>query len=84
MKHLERWPLLTSAGTFAALGVGVDLATGAPVAYAFMTLAAASVGAFLYAEGARRREWFDDPGPGGGIVRPDEIDRGDPRGPGLT
>lgn len=59
MDHLARWPLLTAAATLAALGIGVDLAYGAPVAYAAWTLAAACVGAFVYAEGARHREWLE-------------------------
>lgn len=58
MTDLARWPLLTGAATLAALGIGLDLAEEAAVAYAVWTLAAACVGAFLYAEGARHREWW--------------------------
>lgn len=54
-----RWPLLVAGTTLAASGVGLDLAAQAPVAYGLWCLAAACFGGFLYAEGARHREWLE-------------------------
>lgn len=62
---LSRWPLLVAASVLLTVGLGVDLITGATVAAGVIALAAACIGAFLYAEGARHREWWsrhDDDG----------------------
>ena len=63
MKELSRWPLLLAAVLLAAAALTIDLTqtTGtAPSAVAaLLALASAAFGAFLYAEGARHREWWD-------------------------
>lgn len=60
MEHLSRWPLLLAAATLGVLGVGLDLSNSAAagLAVACVALSAAALGAFLYAEGARHREWW--------------------------
>lgn len=69
MRELSRWPLLLAAVLLVGAGVGVDYASserGGLLAAALVTLGAAAVGAFLYAEGARHRDWWgrdgDTPG----------------------
>lgn len=61
MEHLSRWPLLLAACVLAVLAVGLDVSTsaGTALAVACLAMAAAAFGAFLYAEGARHREWWD-------------------------
>lgn len=61
MKELSRWPLLLAAVILGVLGVGLDVSNSAAagLAVACVSLAAACLGAFLYAEGARHREWWD-------------------------
>ena len=81
IERFERWPLLAAGTALAAAGVTVDLTASAPVAYGLWALASASFGAFLYAEGARMREWHDaqlDPHSG-----PPQT-RTDPDGPPMT
>jgi hypothetical protein len=68
---LSRWPLLLAAVTLGVMGVGLDLSNSAAagLAVACVALSAACLGAFVYAEGARHREWWhrttdtDDTGP---------------------
>jgi hypothetical protein len=57
---LSRWPLLLGAVTLGVLGVGLDLSNtaAAGLAVACVALSAACLGAFVYAEGARHREWW--------------------------
>jgi hypothetical protein len=57
--EFTRWPTLLAAVTLATSGVALDLASHAPVAFALWALSAACFGAFLYAEGARHRDWTD-------------------------
>lgn len=61
--HLEfaRWPLLLAAVTLVTIGLALDLADVAatPFASACLALGGAAFGAFVYAEGARHREWND-------------------------
>jgi hypothetical protein len=75
VEQLRRWPLLLAAVTLGVLGVGLDVSNSAAagLAVACIALSAASLGAFLYAEGARHREWWhrdtrpgDDDGPANG------------------
>jgi hypothetical protein len=54
-----RWPLLLAGVTLVSAGVALDLGTQAPVAFGLFALAAASFGGFMYAEGARHRDWND-------------------------
>lgn len=63
MEHLARWPLLLAAVVLAAVAVGLDMSSGPgqALAVAAVALASACLGAFLYAEGARHREWWDRP-----------------------
>lgn len=60
MNHLSRWPLLSAATVSAGTGVALDIATYPALAAGAWTLAAVCVGAFVYAEGARHREWRED------------------------
>lgn len=63
MRELSRWPLLLAATLLLAAGIGVDYVTterGALLAAILVGLGAACTGAFLYAEGARHREWLDE------------------------
>lgn len=55
-----RWPLLAAAVTLGGAGLALDLsdAGAAPYAVACLMLSASAFGAFLYAEGARHREWW--------------------------
>ena len=59
-KFYSRWPLLL--GTFLLIGSAVGLDLKGPGAYnvaiGLASLGAASFGAFIYAEGARHREWW--------------------------
>jgi hypothetical protein len=54
-----RWPLLAASTTLAGAGLALDLTSpdAAPFAVACLMLAACAFGAFLYAEGARHRDW---------------------------
>lgn len=60
MKELSRWPLLlmTIGLVGAALGIDITVSDADHFAIALMGLALASGGAFIYAEGARHREWW--------------------------
>lgn len=60
MSTLSRWPLLLAALALVAAAIGMDLGSegGTAVAAALLLLGAVCLGAFLYAEGARRREWW--------------------------
>jgi hypothetical protein len=60
VERFERWPLLGAAVVLAGTGLALDLTAAevAPFAVACLALAAAAFGAFLYAEGARHREWW--------------------------
>lgn len=60
MRELTRWPLLLAAVvlTTAAVGLDVTQAAGERLAVALIIMAATAWGAFLYAEGARHREWW--------------------------
>jgi hypothetical protein len=49
---LSRWPLLLGGALLASAGIGLELTTQEPVAYALWALAAACFGAWLYHEGA--------------------------------
>jgi hypothetical protein len=57
-----RWPLLICSLLLIGSAVGVDLKVeGAyALATALAVLGAASFGAFIYAEGARHREWWHE------------------------
>ena len=57
--EFARWPTLLGGLMLAGAGIGLDLATHEALAYGLMGLAAACFGAFLYAEGARHREWWN-------------------------
>jgi hypothetical protein len=56
-----RWPTLLGAVTLTGAGLGLDLAEPAssPFAAACLALGAVSFGAFVYAEGARHRDWTE-------------------------
>lgn len=58
---LVRWPTLVGSATFLTVAVGIDLTTEHEVALveALVALSATCLGAFLYAEGARHREWWE-------------------------
>lgn len=58
---LERWPLLLGATLLLTAGLALDLAdsAAAPFAAACLALGAVAFGAFVYAEGARHRDWTD-------------------------
>mgnify|MGYP001764360190 CR=1 FL=1 len=58
-EHFRQWPLALAAVTLMAAGITLDLTTQAAIAYGLWVLAAACLGAFVYAEGARHREWWD-------------------------
>jgi hypothetical protein len=58
-ESFARWPLLLAGMTLVSAGVALDLSTQAPVAFGLFALAAASFGGFVYAEGARHRDWLD-------------------------
>lgn len=55
-----RWPLLLACVVLVGTGLALDLHSDeiAPFAVACMTLGAAAFGAFIYAEGARHRDWL--------------------------
>jgi hypothetical protein len=57
---LTRWPLLAAAVTLTGTGVAIDVTTDTAerVAIALLMLAGVAWGAFVYAEGARHREWW--------------------------
>lgn len=57
---LVRWPTLVGAALFLTAAVGIDLTSDRNVnlVQALLALSATCVGAFLYAEGARHREWW--------------------------
>jgi hypothetical protein len=57
VRVFARWPLLLAGLTMMSVGIGIDLTNQASIAYVLWALASACVGAFLYAEGARHREW---------------------------
>ena len=63
MTKLARWPLLLAALATCAGALGVDLAAGhaAPsIVAVLLALSAVCLGAFVYAEGARHRDWHDE------------------------
>jgi hypothetical protein len=59
--EFARWPTLLAAVTLTGSGLALDLADPAasPFAVACLTLGAVAFGAFVYAEGARHRDWTD-------------------------
>lgn len=61
-RAFARWPLLLACVVLVGTGLALDLHSEeiAPFAVACMTLGAAAFGAFLYAEGARHREWLHE------------------------
>lgn len=64
MRELSRWPLLLGCVLLAVSALGVDVsqgATSAGVVAALLALSAVCLGAFVYAEGARHREWWQQP-----------------------
>jgi hypothetical protein len=60
MDTLKRWPLLLASLALVGAAIGIDLGTeGArSVSVALVVLGASCLGAFIYAEGARHREWW--------------------------
>lgn len=60
MDKFARWPLLLAAGVFTGAAVGLDLTndTSSYMVVVLFVLASISLGAFIYAEGARHREWL--------------------------
>lgn len=61
MDKLARWPLLMAAGFLVATAVGIDISnppTNGYVVTVLFILGAMCLGAFVYAEGARHREWL--------------------------
>lgn len=56
----ERWPLLMASVVLISTGLALDLTseTERPYATTCLVLGATAFGAFLYAEGARHREWL--------------------------
>lgn len=62
MKELSRWPLLLGAMLLIAVAVGIDLThdSGLLVVEVLLIIAAVLIGAFVYAEGARHREWWQE------------------------
>lgn len=61
MKEFSRWPLAMLGFGLISIAVALDLTNDAAVvlAGAIEVLGIATVGAFLYAEGARHREWWE-------------------------
>lgn len=60
-ERLERWPLLGASALLLTLGLGVEWTNAAALAGAgLILLGAATLGAFVYAEGARHREWWHE------------------------
>jgi multidrug transporter EmrE-like cation transporter len=57
-----RWPLLLASVTLIGAAIGIDLSTeeAYAVAAGVAALGAATLGAFVYAEGARHREWLHE------------------------
>lgn len=55
-----RWPLLAASVTLTGAGLALDLTNPAVSGFAAacLVLGASAFGAFVYAEGARHREWF--------------------------
>jgi hypothetical protein len=63
VRELSRWPLLLAAVALLAAALGVDYVgsdRGYLLSAVLVGLAAAAFGAFVYAEGARHREWRED------------------------
>jgi hypothetical protein len=56
-----RWPTLLASVTLTGTGLALDVAepASAPYAAACLALGAVGLGAFVYAEGARHRDWTD-------------------------
>lgn len=56
----SRWPLLLAAFILVTSGLALDLSRQetVPFAIACLVLGATAFGAFVYAEGARHREWW--------------------------
>jgi hypothetical protein len=59
-RAFSRWPLLLAALVTFGVGIGLDLRDDGTYAVAatLIGLGAASFGAFIYAEGARHRDWL--------------------------
>lgn len=57
---LVRWPTLVGAVVFLTAAIGIDLTSdrATQLVTALVALSATCIGAFLYAEGARHREWW--------------------------
>ena len=55
-----RWPLLLASAVLISAAIGIDLSTDEAYAVAagIAALGAGALGAFIYAEGARHREWL--------------------------
>lgn len=60
MGKFSRWPMLMAAGFLVATAVGIDLSTTTAgyVVTVLIVLGAVCLGGFVYAEGARHREWL--------------------------
>jgi hypothetical protein len=60
--EFTRWPTLLAAVTLTGTGLALDLAdpSASPFAAACLALGAVAFGAFVYAEGARHRDWTDE------------------------
>lgn len=56
-----RWPLLAGSVSLIGTGLALDIADPAatPYASACLALGAVAFGAFVYAEGARQRDWTE-------------------------
>lgn len=60
MDKFARWPMLAASAAFTTAAIGIDLSnpTSAYMVAVLFMLAAVTLGAFIYAEGARHREWL--------------------------
>jgi hypothetical protein len=59
-RFYARWPLLLAGLTLTGAAVGIDIGTeeGYAIAAGLAAMGAVAFGGFIYAEGARHREWF--------------------------
>jgi hypothetical protein len=60
MDKFARWPLLLASAVFTSAAIGLDLTspTSSYMVVVLFVMAAITLGAFIYAEGARHREWL--------------------------
>lgn len=60
MSSYSRWPLLMASIVFASAAVALDLTNGTSLymVVVLFVMASITLGAFIYAEGARHREWL--------------------------